>query len=64
MDEKKTVYIAVMNYRTAEILLYKTELSADYQSEEVEYWLYDNTDYSDSDCYYMTSDKPIPVVNA
>ena len=64
MDGKKTVYIAVMNYRTGEILKYSADFSPDYQSEEVEYWLYENTDFSDSDCYYMTSNKPIPVIEA
>ena len=48
-------YIAVMDYRTASIKLYTVE------TDDVEKWLRDNTDYSEDECYYMCSQTPISV---
>lgn len=48
-------YIAVMDYRTASIKLYEAE------TDNVEQWLIEHTDYSASECYYMCSTSPINV---
>ena len=55
------VYIAVMDYRDCKIKMYTTQMSPDYQTEDVENWLNDNTDYNDSNCYYMCSSDKIEV---
>ena len=55
------VYIAVMDYRNSKIKMYTVQMSPDYQTEDVEDWLNDNTDYSDSSCYYMCSSDKIEV---
>ena len=55
------VYIAVMDYRDCKIKMYTTQMSPDYQTEDVEDWLNDNTNYSDSNCYYMCSTDKIEV---
>lgn len=55
------VYIAVMDYRDCKIKMYTTQMSPDYQTEDVEDWLNDNTNYRDSNCYYMCSSDKIEV---
>ena len=55
------VYIAVMDYRNCKIKMYTTQMSPDYQTEDVEDWLNNNTDYNDSTCYYMCSTDKIEV---
>ena len=55
------VYIAIMDYRDCKIKMYTTQMSPDYQTEDVEDWLNDNTNYSDSNCYYMCSTDKIEV---
>ena len=55
------VYIAVMDYRDCKIKMYTVQMSPDYQTEDVEDWLNDNTNYSDSNCYYMCSTDKIEV---
>ena len=55
------VYIAVMNYRDCKIKVYTAQISPDYQTEDVEDWLNNNTNYSDSNCYYMCSSDKIEV---
>ena len=55
------VYIAVMDYRDCKIKMYTTQMSPDYQTEDVEDWLNNNTNYSDSNCYYMCSSDKIEV---
>ena len=55
------VYIAVMDYKDCKIKMYTTQMSPDYQTEDVEDWLNDNTNYSDSNCYYMCSTDKIEV---
>lgn len=57
----KTVHVAVMNYQSGAINLYDIERRDDYDSEDIESWLVSNTDYSDSSCYYMYSEKEIPI---
>ena len=56
-----TVHIAVMDYSSGSIKMYSPELRDEVQSEDVEKWLYENTDYKDSQCYYMTSKDEIEV---
>lgn len=48
-------YVAVMDYRTGSIKLYEAE------TDDVEKWLLENTDYSEDECYYMCSTTPINV---
>ena len=48
-------YGAVMDYRTSSIKLYTVE------TDDVEKWLLENTDYSEDECYYMCSTSPINV---
>lgn len=50
-------YVAVMDYRTGSIKLYEAETEID----NAEQWLLANTDYSESECYYMCSTSPINV---
>ena len=54
-------YIAVMDYLTASIKKYNVKLIDGWNSEDVENWLYENTDYSDSECFYMCSESEIKV---
>lgn len=56
-----SVYIAVMDYSNSKIKMYTTQMAPDYQTEDVEDWLNSNTDYSDSNCYYMCSSDKIEV---
>ena len=58
----KTVHIAVMDYRDGSIKLYLIQRRDGYSSEDIESWLVSNTDYTDSSCYYMYSEKEIPVI--
>lgn len=55
------VYIAVMDYSDCKIKMYTTQMSPDYQTEDVEDWLNSNTNYRDSNCYYMYSSDKIEV---
>ncbi len=60
------VYIAVMDYCSAAIKLYKVKLpirpgNSTYDTDDVELWLEENTDYTESQCYYMSSADPIEV---
>jgi len=59
----KTIYIAVMDYCSSCIKMYEVDFKDGWKWEDVEKWLYDNTDYSDSQCYYMSSEEPIEVLN-
>lgn len=54
------VIVSVMDYRSVSIKMYSLKLAKGWQEEEVENWLYDNTDFN-SDCYYMCSENGIPV---
>ena len=57
----KTVHVAVMDYNDSSIKMYDIERRDNYDSEDIESWLAGNTDYSDSSCYYMYSEKEIPI---
>ena len=50
-----------MDYRDCKIKMYTVQMSPDYQTEDVEDWLNNNTNYSDSNCYYMCSSDKIEV---
>ena len=55
------VYISVMNYCDGKIKMYTTQMTPGYQTDDVEDWLYNNTDYNNSTCYYMCSSNKIEV---
>lgn len=57
-----TVHIAVLDYCSGCIKKYTHEFNIGWQTEDVETWLEDNTDYKDSQCYYMASKEPIEVI--
>ena len=61
MNELVTVHIAVLNYSAGAVEFYHTDLPANYQDEDVEAWLDENTEFSDSECYYMCVNRPIIV---
>ena len=50
-----------MDYRDCKIKVYTAQMSPDYQTEDAEDWLNSNTNYSDSNCYYMCSSDKIGV---
>ena len=55
------VYISVMDYCNGKIKMYTAQMSPDYQTDDIENWLNNNTDYNDSNCYYMCSTNEIEV---
>lgn len=55
------VHIAVMDYCSGSVKLYSPELRDEIQDENVEEWLYENTDYKSSTCDYMFSEDEIKV---
>ena len=57
----KTVHISVMDYSDGSIKMYDIERRDNYDSEDIESWLVSNTNYSDSSCYYMYSEKEIQI---
>ena len=59
--ELVNVHIAVMDYSNGKIKMYTVQMIPAYQTEDIENWLYDNTDYDDSTCYYMCSQNEIEV---
>ena len=61
-SNKVTVHIAVLDYCTGCIKKYTQEFKEGCQTKDVEQWLVDNTDYKDSQCYYMASKEPIEVI--
>ena len=58
----KTVHVAVMDYQSGSITMYDIERREGYDSEDIESWLVSNTNYSDGSCYYMYSEKEIPII--
>ena len=56
-----TVNVAVMDYCSCCIKMYSIEMQKGWQSGDVEEWLYDHTDYKDTQCYYMCSEDEIDV---
>ena len=59
-----TVHVAVMDYSDCSIKMYDIERRDNYDSEDIESWLVSNTNYSDSSCYYMYSEKEISIVRS
>ena len=55
------IHIAVMDYCTGSIKMYNIEMPDNWQAEDVEKWLCDNTDYDRDQCYYMGNRNEIPV---
>ena len=60
----KLVYVAVMDYSDGSIKMYNIERRDNYDSEDIESWLVSNTNYTDSSCYYMYSEKGIPIIRS
>lgn len=58
----KIIHIAVMDYSSGTIKMYSPTLSENWSSDDVEQWLYENTDYSDTYCYYMCSENEIEII--
>lgn len=56
-----TIHIAVMDYSTGTIKMYSPDLRDEIQSEDVENWLHENTDYKESQCYFMFSEEEIEI---
>ena len=56
-----TVYVAVMDYSSGSIKMYTIERREGWQTEEVESWLVSNTDYKDTQCYFMCSENEIEI---
>lgn len=56
-----TINIAVMDYCSGSIKMYSPDLRDEIQNEDVENWLYENTDYKPSQCDYMFSENEIGV---
>lgn len=56
-----TVYVAVMDYCSGSIKMYTIERRKGWQTEEVESWLVSNTDYKDTQCYFMCSENEIEI---
>lgn len=60
MDEELVeVHIAVVNYSKNCIDSYTVEMKPDWQDEDVELWLAENTCYDEATCYYMCANEPI-----
>lgn len=60
--KKKPVYIWVMNYAIGSIKKYVVEMLPGASDEAVKNWLYEHTDFTETDCYYMSSNRDIPLV--
>ena len=61
MMNKVTVHIAVLDYCSCSIKMYDVTLSSGWQTEDVEQWLLDNTEYKKDQCYYMCSEEEIKI---
>lgn len=57
----KTVHIAVMDYCTGSIHIYKHDFPKGIQDEGIEEWLSENTVYTESMAYYLINDREIEV---
>lgn len=58
------INIAILDYSIAKVFLYsgvKIERSNQYQSEDVEKWIVENTDHNLDEIEYMTSENDIEV---
>ncbi len=60
----KIIYTVVLDYTNLCIRSFKIPVKfAGKRGEHVEKWLLDNDEkYSQSSCYYMTSQKPIDII--
>ena len=58
----KTFYITVMDYCEGCIKTYEHDFPEDDQTDEVESWLNEHTDYKSSQCDFMFKDEPIEVI--
>ena len=56
------VNVAVMDYCSGCIKMYTIEMKKGWQCTDVENWLYNHTDYKDSQCYFMCSEEEIEIV--
>jgi len=59
--EMVTVYVAVLDYCTLSVKMYEIQRRKGYQTDEVESWLVANTDYKDTQCYFMCSENEIEI---
>ena len=59
---KRKVTVAVMDYCCAAIKMYSIEMRKGWQSDEVESWLNEHTDYKDTQCYFMASEEGIDIL--
>ena len=56
-----TVHIAVMDYGSGSIKLYKHNFKKDFDSDDIELYLSEHTDYKPEQCYFMFSSNEIYV---
>ena len=56
-----TVHIAVMDYSSGSIKMYKHNFKEGYDSDDVELWLSEHTDFKPSQCYFMFRSSEIYV---
>lgn len=55
------VNIAVMDYCSGSIKIYQVSMRTGWQEEDVEEWLCENTDFTESQCYFMCSENEIKI---
>jgi hypothetical protein len=53
--------LVIMNFRDASIHIYQMETNMD--SEQVETWIQEETDFNLDEVQYMTSETPIEIIN-
>lgn len=58
----KKAYIVVMDFCSGCIKTYEHDFPEGAQSEEVEGWLEEKTDFKASQCYYMCKWEPIEII--
>lgn len=58
----KTAYIVVMDFCSSCIKTYEHDFPVGVQSEDVEGWLEEKTDFKSGQCYYMWNWNPIPFI--
>ena len=62
--DSELVYIAVMDYSSGCIKMYEEYFPKGSQNDDIEDWLYENTDYKSTQCYFMFDTEPIEIINA
>ena len=60
----KKVNVAVMDYSDGTIKMYTIERRDNFDTEDIESWLVSNTNYSNSSCYFMWSEKEIQIIRS